>query len=115
MNLLQETKNILKTHGKTIDDIKWVGCEAFTIPITLFLKLADKEYNSSYGSAKVAQDLLVVGDGWWLDRGEYDGSEWWDYNECMIKPKQEIDVKHVVGDEFMWETLAEMNKIKEVL
>ena len=30
---------------------------------------------------EVAEDLVVVGDNWWIERHEYDGNEWWEYKE----------------------------------
>ena len=59
---------------------------------------------------QVADDLVVVGDSWWLERHEYDGSEWWEYKE---KPKliSEIkEVSHLAGG--MWDKLAKLNKIE---
>lgn len=58
-----------------------------------FKKNADIDYDSGYGSSKVAQDLLVVGENWWLERGEYDGSEWWDYKEMPKEPTKTIELK----------------------
>jgi hypothetical protein len=46
-----------------------------------FKKVADAIYDESFGWAEVNTRLKVVGDGWWLDRWEYDGSEGWAWNE----------------------------------
>ena len=47
----------------------------------LFLEdLASINYDNGYGG----QDLfgtIVFKDGIWLERGEYDGSEWWEYRK----------------------------------
>jgi hypothetical protein len=38
------------------------------------------DYDAGYGGQEIATDLVVVfADGSWLERGEYDGSEWWVY------------------------------------
>lgn len=87
-NLLKETLEILKAYDKTPSDVLWVG----TLPPEWkkdkkraigswddFATLADFNYDSGYGSNEVQSDLFVVGDGWWLERGEYDGSEWWEF------------------------------------
>lgn len=89
-NLKEETLSELESHGKTKEDIRWIGCNKFKIPINLFWKLADKEYDSGYGGVEVAPDLLIVGDNWWLERHEYDGSEWWEYKEKPKEPKLTI-------------------------
>lgn len=79
MNLLEETNLILKEHGKTLDDITFVQGAEFGIPIDVFIKLADTEYYAGYGAIHVAEDLIVGGNDWWIERHEYDGSEWWEY------------------------------------
>ena len=107
MNLLKETKTELKMHGKSLKDIKWVGCDEFTIPLENFVACADKEYDGGFGAQEVATDIVVVGDNWWLERHEYDGSEWWEYKELPQKPSEEKQVKRVVGD--LWRSLEELN------
>ena len=85
-NLKKETIDVLRRHNKKIKDIKWIGCSLFKIPINEFFELANKNYDSGYGHAEVAQDLFIVGEDWWLERREYDGSEWWQYNILPIEP-----------------------------
>ena len=36
--------------------------------------------DSGYGSAEIREDLVIVGKDWWLERDEYDGSEWWAFH-----------------------------------
>jgi hypothetical protein len=90
MNLLKETKGVLAEHKKTVSDILWVGCASFQIPIDDFLRLADTEYNAGFGAQEVAYDLVIVVNGGWLERGEYDGSEHWDYKEMLDMPQTVI-------------------------
>ena len=81
----------------------------FAITKENFEQVAKKsEYYSGFGTAKVAEDLVIVGDDWWLERHEYDGSEWWEYKET---PKQINEVKEVscLADG-VWNTLAELNE-----
>jgi len=89
MNLLTEIKQELKVIGKTLDDVVWVGCEQFSIPIPRFLELANTEYDRSFGTEEVATDLLIVGENWWLERHNYDGSEWFEYKTMPKKPSYE--------------------------
>lgn len=91
-NLKSETLAILKKYNKSYFDIKWVGCRNFKIPIEEFWELADRMYDAGYGHAEVAEDLLVVGNNWWLERHEYDGAEWWEYKEIPEKPETIISV-----------------------
>lgn len=121
-NLLDETKDILANNHKTINDIKWVGNDKFYFDINEFIKVANVEYDDSYGAPEVAQDLLVVGDNWWLERHEYDGSEWWEYKKNPTKPNRKIELKALTIDQAKslefdvsvgWENLRELNNIKD--
>lgn len=110
-NLKSETLEILKQYGKKPEDIKWVGCDDFHFDPASFWRLADKEYDSGYGAPKVAEDLLVVGDNWWLERHEYDGSEWWEYKELPARPVLCKQVKSVFSTsigEVGWISLREL-------
>ena len=112
MNLLNETKKKLEKNNKDWKDVKWVGCYDFQIPIKLFKELADNEYDNGFGGQEVATDLLVVGDDWWLERHEYDGSEWWEYKETPKEPTNyRPDIKRLMGE--TWETLEEINNREE--
>lgn len=108
-NLWGETSRVLVTYGKSFDDVKYIQGSDFGITKENFEQVAKKsEYYSGFGSAKVAEDLVIVGDDWWLERHEYDGSEWWEYKEM---PKQINEIKEVscLADG-VWNTLAELNE-----
>ena len=80
-NLLKETKEILEQHDKTFDDIIFVGDKSDHTKMTVkeFLEHANVEYNDGYGLEEINTDLILVGKDFWLERGTYDGSEWWEY------------------------------------
>ena len=80
MNLKEETLEVLDIHGKRKEDVKYVCGEDFQISLEQFWKLADTEYNNFYGAPEIATDLTLIGDEFWMERGEYDGSEWWDFH-----------------------------------
>lgn len=86
INLLKETKEMLNKNNKLEKDVLWVGNEESSISWQEFVKISDIEYDNGLGSQNVASDLLVVGKEWWLERHEYDGSEWWEYKELPKKP-----------------------------
>lgn len=114
MNLLQETTEKLMTHNKTWNDVLWIGGSDFTISIEDFKRVANREYYNGYGAPEVAQDLKIVGKDWWLERSEYDGSEWWDYMTLPIKPLEQKSVQRVITSEIGWQSLAEMqNEVAE--
>jgi len=91
MNLKNETLEILKKNGKSFDDVEWIGSKTHQIRKEDFLVLADVEYDEGYGCMEVANDLLIVGKDWWLERHEYDGSEWWEFKIIPKKPKEIIE------------------------
>lgn len=107
MNLLEETLDTLKENGKKVEDISWIGSRdgKTIIEVDTFLLKASFEYDDDYGSQIIPQDLVIVGNNWWLDRREYDGSEWWAYNEL---PKLQEDVKVIYKiNTGMWCNLGE--------
>lgn len=109
MNLLTETLKVLEENGKSPKDVLWVGFpdsldsyeSAKFLPDDAkygtkinpeigtwddFKKLADRQYDDGYGGAEVNEKLLIVGSDWWLERHEYDGSEWWEFKTLPKKP-----------------------------
>jgi|ERR1035437_2996114 hypothetical protein len=116
-NLKLETLEVLKRHGKTIADIKWIGHANGIIKIDtnyFFNVAADKEYDSGFGSNEVNTNLVVVGDGWWLERWEYDGSEGWHFKEPpMLKPDHRFG-KTVFVEEFndIWSEMSNLEYLE---
>ena len=90
MNLLQETIQILKEHNKTLQDVLWIGSSITDgssyrlntrTTVEDFVIRANQNYDDGYGREEVNMGLIVVGENFWLERHEYDGSEWWEYKE----------------------------------
>ena len=63
---------------------------------TKFLSDIDFEYDAGYGGQNLFGTIWYA-DGTWSDRGEYDGSEWWDYHYCPQIPV-ELDRKDKVRE-----------------
>lgn len=110
INLWKETIEVLNRYGKNEADIIWVGGTDFRITLENFKTVADKEYDNGFGAPEVATDLIVVGKDFWLERHEYDGSEWWEYKSHPQMPMEIKQVSKVFGG--MWNTLAEINDKK---
>ena len=85
-NLKEETLRILNKNGKSADDVVWVGTFECEMPVQSFWEQADAEYYAGYGLENVNSNLLVVGKDFWLERHEYDGSEWWEFKELPQRP-----------------------------
>ena len=92
MNLLEETKRILTVYGKTGNDVLYVmtlpSREGPSISFSWeqFVALADFEYDNGFGGAEINLELKIVGSDWWLERSDYDGSEWWDFKTMPTEP-----------------------------
>ena len=99
MNLLRETIKVLKEYNKEPKDVEWVGTNDGYITWDKFKKLADRNYDNGYGGEEVNIDLVVVGKDWWLERHEYDGSEWWEYKTLPQKPKK-ANFTQIASDKF---------------
>lgn len=88
-NLLDETLEAITESGHTPADILFIGSLDTGHRCTWqeFEVLANIEYEYSYGAQKVATDLvLAYCDGQRMQRGEFDGSEYWDYRRPYIDP-----------------------------
>ena len=53
-----------------------------------FLHKLDFEYDNGYGGQVLHGTVWLTEENTWLSRGEYDGSEWWEYNECPQVPNE---------------------------
>ncbi|NCB47635.1 hypothetical protein EOM81_11535 [bacterium] len=92
-NLLKETIEVLAENGKSEADVLWVGNKKAYVSWADFAEYAKNlEYDSGYGGNEIDGGLLVVGLDWWLERHEYDGSEWWEFKSLPIKPKDNAAV-----------------------
>lgn len=95
MNLLQETIKILNMNGKSLKDIQFVYTdEGCFVPTNGCKQFLDVEYDNGYGENEIRMDLKLVGKDFWLERHEYDGSEWWEFKQL---PKFTKNANHVVS------------------
>lgn len=100
MNLLKETLEVIEQAGYTPGHIVFIGSETSGHSCTWeeFTKIANKDYDDGYGGHKVAIDLIIVfTDGHKMWRGEYSGSEWWEYSTDFIEPEITKPIKTVFG------------------
>ena len=94
LNLRKETLDAMGEAGKDVGDILFISTrDCFALTWEQFDKLADYEYDDGYGSPEIDEMLKIVfTDNTWLSRGEYDGSEWWDYNKCPKLPSNNAEI-----------------------
>ncbi|MCK9519667.1 MAG: hypothetical protein M0R74_11690 [Dehalococcoidia bacterium] len=98
MNLLTETIEAIKENGLKISDIIFIGSSdgKYSCSWKKFRELADREYDNGYGGNEVASDLIIVfSDRTRMCRGEYDGSEWWEYQPLFKMPEKTEPVMNI--------------------
>lgn len=97
--LLKETIDVFTSEGKKEEDVLWVGLcsgkDKFYKKTSwdAFKKVADFDYESGFGAHEINDSLIIVGVDWWLERHEYDGSEWWEFKTLPLKPSETIKIK----------------------
>ena len=52
-----------------------------------FLRSLNFEYDNGYGGQEI-YGTIWYDDGSWSERGEYDGSEWWEHKKCPDYPSE---------------------------
>lgn len=107
-NLWKETIECLNENGKTFDDVLFIKGDNFDITKDNFEGVAKKtNYDNSYGAQQVARDIVLVGENWWIERAEYDGSEWWEFKIKPIDYGKTQAITKLAGG--MWDTLSKLN------
>jgi hypothetical protein len=113
MNFLKETIEAIEKSEHTIDQIIFIGSRESGHSCTWdeFVKLADFKYDDGFGGQEIARDLIIVfSDSTYMWRGEYDGSEWWDFLPSFVMPKTHKEIKRLKCPECLWMTLEEIQE-----
>lgn len=91
-SLLEETLRVLKDSRVRPEDVQYVLTSEVWMTWKEFANIADGTYyNSGYGSQEVDPSLKIIGTGWWLERAEYDGIEWWRFCTIPLRSIQTHD------------------------
>lgn len=97
-NLYKELVNVLKDYNKTIDDVAYItdgtkgtdGTDLCYSPSKIIEFFKTVDYDNGFGINFINLDLkIVLKNGDFIIRGEYDGSEWFEY---MKVPKLDIEL-----------------------
>lgn len=114
-NLATSVLDKLREHNKTLADVLWAGSEdfGFMFPDDFRLAASNFNFDSGFGGQECPSDLVVVGDDWWLERREYDGSEWWEFKQLPVRPERLLDHKTIRFryESDTWFTLQEANQV----
>ena len=112
MNLIKETIEDIKENGYSESDIEWVGSKdgKYGMSWDSFKEAFERiEYDCGFGGQEVAKDLVVVGNGWWLERHDYDGAENWEFKSIPVAIENQSSFDKILG---CWDTLREI-QLKE--
>ena len=92
-NLLHETiKEFEDNYFKWPYDVEWIEDWDGEIPIETFIRIADEEYDAGYGAEEVSLGLrIVLKNGAYLTRHEYDGAENWEWHIPVQRPERASD------------------------
>lgn len=95
VNFCNETLTALHNHSYNISDIDWIGNFDFFVDVDYFFSAANEFwYDNGYGSEEAPVDVIIVmKDGSYFDRWEYDGSEGWQYHRPLKKPDVKKRIK----------------------
>ena len=96
-NLLQETLEILSQNDKTESDVLWVGDEDTKTTWQDFKEKADVDYHSLQFDEEVYYYLLILGEGWWLERYSDDVYSCWAFKSYPIMPSNDAEIDSVFG------------------
>jgi hypothetical protein len=89
MNAQQELINHIR--GREVKYVKVIREISYDKKVTIegtldeVLPRLNFGYDNGYGSQKL-EGTIWYADGTWSERGEYDGSEWWEHRECPPLP-----------------------------
>jgi hypothetical protein len=98
LRALNKKPNVLCAHIDVLSKTSYSIDKKLNLPIDYtpemwdqFLKQLDFQYDNGYGTQNIEGTIWFV-NGDWLERSEYDGSEWWQYKTCpeipnYLKPK----------------------------
>lgn len=56
--------------------------------VTKFIESLDFNYDAGYGGQELFGKVWLTDDKSWLERGEYDGAEWWNLKRTPIIPNK---------------------------
>ena len=91
-SLLEETLRVLKDNGLRPENVQYVLTYEAWMTWEEFANAAKEiYYDSGYGLQEVEPSLKITGIDWWLEREEYDGSEWWRFCTMPLRSEQRHD------------------------
>lgn len=99
-NLWEETIRVLKNYSIEWDEVDAVILDGdCVITKENFEEVArNTNYDSGFGCAEILSNLKIIGWNWWLERGEYDGAEWWVLKTMPVIPNDTRKITSLKGE-----------------
>lgn len=116
INVKNEILHVIERSKFSLDNIVWMWVSVIDIPINNnsnnlssrlgncyeyykdidnieeYLKQLNFNYDDGYGTQYI-DGIIMLDNGSWYTRNEYDGSEWWEYVMKPISPKEQRKIK----------------------
>ena len=77
--------DILSLHTFAVDKVLELPVGYTLEQYNQFLEDLDFHYDGGYGIQQLEGTIWMI-NGEWIERDEYDGSEWWSYKKCPLIP-----------------------------
>ena len=102
LHILEGTKSVIKcAYIKCERGSYWDDNDSYVQPAPIllkegytpeeyeeFLQKLNFEYDAGYGGQELHGMIWLKEENTWMERGEYDGSEWWEYRKCPKVPDE---------------------------
>ena len=102
LHILERTKSVVKcAYIKCERGSYWDDNDSYVQPAPIllkegytpeeyeeFLQKLNFEYDAGYGGQELHGMIWLKEENTWMERGEYDGSEWWEYRKCPKIPEE---------------------------
>lgn len=103
-NLLEETIEDISENDLSTNDIIYIGTDPtrygpyYSCDWETYQNIADFEYDNGYGGNEIPLDLIILfRDGSFMERNEYDGSEWWSVRRPIAIPQDTLPLNNLGG------------------
>jgi len=101
MNLLAETIDNLKMYYHDESQVLWVGSYDGRLCVSWeeFKEIAASVSKTSFGTDQIAEDIVIVGENWWLER-HHDGSfSWWVHRQVPKKTRKHKSFRLILHEQ----------------
>ena len=112
VNLLEETKKILRENKHRIENAKYIrNAEGYILIADFVMAAQNFNYDNESDSPQVDPTLAMVGKFWWIIRQYHDGKEEWVFCKRPKRPALQA-TDFVLQNTRPWEPIRKKKKTK---